>query len=531
MKDCLLIGHNDGNFADHVDLVSSWGTDSVLWRKLNLCFVEVDGVPLNAMDVINRSNGLDGLRLPKLSNMDVLWPAVSYLASYLARRGFTVEWVNLFQEEKSELAAKLRREDVGAVAVTTTLCLAPWPIQEVVAFVRQHNRSARIVVGGPYIVNEAATLSPSELAALFVELGADVYVISQEGELALARVLDAMRHGRPLADIDNIAYLENGGFVRTKTSAESNPLAENPVDYDLFSPERVGDCVLVRTVKSCPFACSFCSFPVQGGSYVYEDVEAVEAELDRLRRVGTVQAISFVDDTFNVPEGRFKQLMRMMIRNAYPFRWSANLRADHLDAESIDLLCRSGCEGVFLGVESGSETVLKIMNKSARPEHYRRLIPRLKDAGILTHCSLFIGFPGETRETVEETAAFLEDLQPDTFQAHPWFCNRATPIWNRREEFGLRGSGFAWEHRTMDVSTAIEIMEEWFLTVRGPVWLPQQGFSSWSIFYLQRRGMPLAQTMRFMRDFNDAIRFKLRHGKGQWIEPGLLDAVNASGRF
>lgn len=530
MTDCLLIGHNEGRFPDHVRLTKSLGTGTGPWRKLNLCFIDIDGVPHHAMDVINRYNLRDGRRRPKLSNMDFLWPAVSYLASYVARRGFTFDWVNRFQKEKSQLAAKLQK-DIRAVAVTTTLYVEPRPVEEVVSFVRRHNRSARIIVGGPFIRNLAAALAPSDLTSVFTQIGADIYVIAQDGELALVRTLDALKRERPLAEIDNIAYRANGGYARTGTSVESNPLADNPVDYNLFPPEQIGECVSIRTAKSCPFACSFCSYPQQGGAYVYENVENIEAELDRLRRIGTVTTITFLDDTFNVPKERFKQIMRMMIRNGYGFRWNSFLRGDHVDAESVELMRESGCEGVFLGVESGSNSVLKTMNKTARPEHYLKLIPSLKDAGILTHCSLFIGFPSETMATVQETVKFIESAQPDTFSAGVWFCDPATPIWKRREEFGLKGRGFAWEHRTMDAATAIEIMEELFLTVKSSVWLPQHGFELWSLFYLQRKGMPLSQIMRFLRDFNEAIRFKLRHRSDRCIDHQLLDAMSASSRF
>ena len=54
MIDCLFIGHNDGSFPDYVEQVRAMGTDAGPWRRLNLAFVEVDGVPHRAMDVLNR---------------------------------------------------------------------------------------------------------------------------------------------------------------------------------------------------------------------------------------------------------------------------------------------------------------------------------------------------------------------------------------------------------------------------------------------------------------------------------------------
>jgi hypothetical protein len=83
----------------------------------------------------------------------------------------------------------------------------------------------------------------------------------------------------------------------------------------------------------------------------------------------------------------------------------------------------------------------------------------------------------------------------------------------------------------MNAETATDIVDELFLTVKGSTWLPQHGFESWSLFYLQRRGMPLPQVMTFVRKFNEAIKFKLRHGDDRRVDPGLLDAIADSSRF
>jgi anaerobic magnesium-protoporphyrin IX monomethyl ester cyclase len=531
MTDCLFIGHNDGHFPDYVDLVRSLGTDTGPWRRLNLACVEIGGVPHRSMDVLNRYNGRDGRRRPRLSNLDAFSPTIAYLVSYVTHRGFSADYVNLFQEEKEALARILQRDQVRAVAISTTLYVGTWWIDEVTAFVRRHNPAATIIVGGPYLYNQSVLSTPAELTELFEHLDADVYVISREGEHALAEVLGALKHGGSLESIDNIAYRHEGRYARTGVSVESNPLADNMVDYELFPPERIGEFVSVRTSKSCPFACSFCSFPQQAGKYVYEGIDTVERELDRVRRVGTVTSLTFLDDTFNVPMGRFKEILRMMVRNGYGFRWNSFLRADHVDDECVDLMQRSGCEGVFLGVESGSDAMLKRMNKTSRAADYRRVIPQLKAAGILTHCSLIVGFPGETRETVQETIDLVDEASPDTYRAQVWYCDPSTPVWKKRDELGLRGSQFDWSHPTMDAATAGDLVDEMFLTIASSTWLPQHGFESRSLFYLQRKGMPLAQILRFLRHFNDAVKFKLKNPAARAMDPRLLRALAASSRF
>lgn len=530
MIDCLFIGHNDGSFPDYVEQVRAFGADAGPWRRLNLAFIDLDGRPHRAMDVLNRFNHRGGRQRPALSNMEGFSPTIACLASYVHRHGFSFDFVTLFQDEKRRLARLLRTRDVMAVAITTTFYVGTWWIEEIIDFVRRHNPSTRIIVGGPYVYNQSV-LAPERMDELFSHLDADVYVISREGERALARVLAALKQRRSLASVENIAYRHRGRFVRTAAAPEANPLAENPVDYDLFPPARIGEFVAIRTAKSCPFACAFCSFPQQAGKYVYEGVDAVEAELERLSRVGTVTTLTFIDDTLNVPLPRFKAMLRMMIGNGYRLRWNSFLRADHIDDEGIELMRRSGCEGVFLGIESGSDAMLKRMNKTSRAEHYRRVIPRLRDAGILTHASLIVGFPGETRDTVRETIDLIEETAPDTYRAQIWYCDPSTPIWKAREAIGLEGTQFEWRHPTMDAATAADIVDEMFRSIGNSVWLPQHGFESRSLFYLQRKGMSTPRILQFLRAFNDAVRFKLEHPDAADLAPSLLARLAACSRF
>ena len=86
--------------------------------------------------------------------------------------------------------------------------------------------------------------------------------------------------------------------------------------------------------------------------------------------LGNIQNVVFIDDTFNVPLPRFKDICRLMIRKNYRFNWFSYFRCSNSDEEAIDLMARSGCKGVFLGIESGSPHILQAMNKAATIEKY-----------------------------------------------------------------------------------------------------------------------------------------------------------------
>jgi p-methyltransferase len=106
----------------------------------------------------------------------------------------------------------------------------------------------------------------------------------------------------------------------------------------------------------------------------------------------------------------------MMIRKKYPFNWFSYFRCSNSDKEAIELMAESGCKGVFLGIESGSPTILKNMNKSATIEKYAQGIAWLRQHDIMTFGSFITGFPGETDETVNETLDFIRQTKPDYYQ-------------------------------------------------------------------------------------------------------------------
>src|SRR5262249_38024075 len=152
------------------------------------------------------------------------------------------------------------------------------------------------------------------------------------------------------------------------------------------------------------------------------------------------------------------------------------------DAETIELMGRAGCEGVFLGVESGSDQMLGTMNKTARRKDYMQSIPLLRQAGISTHANVIVGFPGETWETYQATVSLIEEAKPDFYRAQLWYADPVTPIWERREQFGVKGSAFAWSHNNMDFHMACDWVDKMFVSIENSVWLPQNGFEQWSTF-------------------------------------------------
>lgn len=533
VTDCLIIGYNDGQFESEVEMMRSMGREHPDYRDLALNFIEYQGRPYRAMDILDHFyyEGRPTDRRRKFHNAEVLWMVVMYLGTYLARRGFTFDYVNLFQLQRDELLDKLRTKKFLSAVVTTTIYNYDSPILEVVGFLRQHSPETRIVVGGPYIAKRSETMEQSPLEAVFKYIGADFYVRSREGEQALVNLLTALKGDGNFAAIPNIAYREGDRFVMTPSERELNRLYDNLIDYSLFPKADVGSYVNLRITKGCPFTCSFCSFPLRTEKYDVSRLEYIERELDAIREVGTVSGLFFIDDTANVPLATFKEMMRMMIRRSYGFRWHCFFRADFCDAELVHLMARAGCQGVFLGLESANDQILRNMNKTPRKHHYLAAVPLLKEAGIKVFASLFFGFPGETLDTAQETLDFLAETQPDYYRALIWYCDPVTPIWNERDKYGIKGYHFSWSHDTMDVHTACDLVERSFLTFDTPLWVPDPGFNFVSLFLLQDRGMSLDQVGTFLRSFNAVVREKVLDPAHREPSPQLLENLRRACQF
>jgi radical SAM PhpK family P-methyltransferase len=513
--DCVVIGYNEIPFERYESFLRNYGEDTEAYRDLRFSFVNLGGRKLDYVGLLNHTldlakrGGAAARAGEEFKSGDIPNLAAAYLTNFLRHRGYETRYVNLFQYEKEKLAEYLA-ENPACVAITTTFYVVNWPVNEMVEFIREQNPSVKIVVGGPLIANHARNNRGEELDAALEDIGADIYVVEGQGELTLARIVGCLKSGGDLGAVPNIIYDEGDGRLRRNPAQpENNSLDENYIDWRGFSGEPLGRTLQTRTARSCAFKCSFCNFPTRAGALSLTSLDVIERELDTMLALGEVQNVVFIDDTFNVPFPRFKDICRMMIRKRYPFNWFSYFRCSNSDEEAVELMAESGCKGVFLGIESGSPTILENMNKAATIEKYAKGIEWLRRHGIMTFGSFITGFPGETEETVQETVDFIRETRPDYYRSQMWYCEPGTPIQNQREKFNITGEGFIWEHATMDSLEAMDHIDRMFLTVEESQWLPQWSFDFWIVPYLMGRGITLDRFKAFMTQANRLLRLEI----------------------
>ena len=166
-------------------------------------------------------------------------------------------------------------------------------------------------------------------------------------------------------------------------------------------------------VRGCPYNCNYCSVvKISGQQLRSTPIRCTLESLHRANRAG-VKFIMFVSDNFNkYPEA--EQLLEEMIANGIniPFLCQCDAQIAR-QPEFIELLGRAGCHEIFIGIESLDKETLRQANKfHNQPDSYKEIIRLCNDAGILSHFSNIIGFPNDTKESINNQSDIVQLLSP-----------------------------------------------------------------------------------------------------------------------
>jgi radical SAM superfamily enzyme YgiQ (UPF0313 family) len=275
-------------------------------------------------------------------------------------------------------------------------------LQELVAACRRVS-SAPIVLGGA-----GYSIFPQPaLRYLQADMG-----IKGEGEMAFPALLSWVEQGAQGSPPPGTC-LRNGICTTTALvpSLDASPLPE-PNFWLHFSGVE-GQRIPVQSRRGCPLDCIYCSTSaIEGRPVRKRSPESVVGWLAQLCAHG-FRSFHFVDNTFNLPPAYAKDLCRKLIQADLGLDWWAIVYPKWVDEELAELMAKAGCTLVSLGFESGSEPVLKKLNKRFSCADVRAVSANLSATGIRRNGFLLLGAPGETRETVEESLAFAESLHLD----------------------------------------------------------------------------------------------------------------------
>lgn len=181
-------------------------------------------------------------------------------------------------------------------------------------------------------------------------------------------------------------------------------------DYDKYPGETFQHLFATR---ACPYNCYFCgSRNIWGRTTRWRSAENVGQEIAAIRKLG-LRHIHFDDDTFGVNPKYILELCDAINRHAPGTTWSCELHTKLCRQDTLRAMAASGCTGVQVGIESGSNWMLKQIRKNTRIEESLAACQRLRNHDIFLSTFFIIGFPRETEQTLAETVKAMKKVKAD----------------------------------------------------------------------------------------------------------------------
>lgn len=322
---------------------------------------------------------------------------------------------------------EFRPEIIGVTTCSLNLASAG----NVAEIAKAIDRNIVTVAGGP-----GATISPEEL----LSAGKFDFVVRGEGEMTMAELVDELQKAKPeYRGIAGLVFRDGGNPVRNP----ERPLLENlealpyPARHLFLGLDKVPQEIRAEAIfggivtsRGCPSNCAFCA---NRNVWLSRKVrlrpaQDVVNEVLHLKEHGGSGNIIFWDDLFTLKRARTVDVCNLLLERKAGMKWLCLVRADTIDRELLQLMKKAGCYEVQMGVESGSNRVLKFLNKETTVELIRSTAALIRECGLRWHGFFIIGIPGETREEMTATMNLLREIQPDRAQISVFTPFPGTPL-------------------------------------------------------------------------------------------------------
>ena len=231
---------------------------------------------------------------------------------------------------------------------------------------------------------------------------------------------------RPLESIDGLSFRKDGRIIHNKEremiqNMDTLPWVADVYKRDLkienyFIGYLLHPYVSLYTGRGCPAQCTFCLWPqtIGGHKYRVRSAQNVADEMAYMKKIfPQVREFFFDDDTFTANLPRARDIAKKL--GSLGVHWSCNSRAN-LDYDTIKSFKDNGLRLFLVGYESGNDETLTRIKKGVTTEEMRRFTRDCHKAGVIIHGTFILGLPVETRETIEQTVRFAQELDVFSMQ-------------------------------------------------------------------------------------------------------------------
>lgn len=354
---------------------------------------------------------------------------LGYIVSVLSQNGHSVEImdINAYRWNKIEVEERIKKTDydvIGIGGIVTTYKYVKW----LVAILKKHHPGKKVIVGGSV---------GTSISGIMLEKNPVDIVCLGEGEETVKELIGALESG-DLSRVKGIIYRDALGKIhKTENRPPIKDLDSIPFpawDYfpmDIYLKNPVGApnrnkwingssqardslSLNIFATRGCPYKCIYCYHDFMGQGYRQRSAENVIKEIETLYEKYKVPYFHFIDDEFVMNKKfvlEFCHLLKSFSKKiGRKITWGCAGRVNLMTEDLVVAMADAGCVLIGYGIESGSQKILDFVNKQVSVEQAKKAIRLTKKHLGWADCSFMIGYPGETKETIQETIDFCKEL-------------------------------------------------------------------------------------------------------------------------
>ncbi|NQU77863.1 B12-binding domain-containing radical SAM protein [Candidatus Falkowbacteria bacterium] len=331
------------------------------------------------------------------------------VGSALKRAGFKVKLSNINEKQISALVHELALMKPLYVGLSVMTGIQTKHAVEFSKFLKEKAPEIKIVWGGIH----PSLLSEQCLREDYVD-----YVMIGEGEVTSVEFAQALSGGDDLSKVKGLGFKLDGELVFNEERPFINDLDEYPIDWGLVDLEKYiyplagyKRVIAYKSSRGCPFDCGFCYNRIfNKNTWRTWSVEQVVRDINFLKKEYKVEAIKFYDDNFFVNKDRALEILEGIKMPAH-----FEVRIDAVTEELARKLKEYQAFDLLIGVESGSDRILKMLNKRITVDDIKKAAKILGKYDLRATYSTIVGVPTETKEEFEKTI----DLMYELYKIHP----------------------------------------------------------------------------------------------------------------
>lgn len=241
------------------------------------------------------------------------------------------------------------------------------------------------------------------------------FICCGEGETTIEPFYQSLLQNEPDLSVAGLVYRKDGRIISNPRPKLIQDLDSLPrINYSLspLSPRNfLADYFPIDVGRGCPFGCTYCSTKTfWGRKYRLKSPQRILDEIKDLNHKFGVTSFAFEHDMFTLNRTQVFETCRLLSTLDFPIRWKCSARIDCLDEALIDTMVSAGMDRIFIGIETGSPRMQKVINKNLKLDDIAEKISYISSKGVRINTSFIYGFPDETDADISKTLALIGNL-------------------------------------------------------------------------------------------------------------------------